>query len=53
MFTAENAEVAEKRENQISAIVLDAAMPSTLLWGLGCWRARIKHVLLTNLTAEG
>jgi hypothetical protein len=25
-FTAENAEVAEKRENQISAIILDAAI---------------------------
>jgi len=25
-FTAENAEVAEKRENQISAVVLDSAI---------------------------
>ena len=51
-FTAENAEIAEKRENQISAIILDAALQSIQHWDRGCWRARTKLASLTNLMPE-
>ncbi len=51
-FTAENAEVAEKRENQISAIILDAIAVHTAL-GPGLLESAYQACLTYELNARG
>jgi len=51
-FTAENAEVAEKRENQISAIILDAAIAVHTALGPGLLESAYQACLSYELTAR-
>ena len=52
-FTAENAEGAEKRENQISAIVLDAAIAVHSALGPGLLESAYQACLEYELTSRG
>jgi len=52
-FTAENAEVAEKRENQISAIILDAAIAVHTALGPGLLESSYLACLVYELVARG
>jgi GxxExxY protein len=52
-FTAENAEIAEKRENQISAIILDAAMAVHTALGPGLLESAYQACLTYELNARG
>jgi GxxExxY protein len=52
-FTAENAEVAEKRENQISAIILDAAIAVHTAVGPGLLESAYQACLTYELNSRG
>jgi len=52
-FTAEGAEVAEKRENQISAIILDAAIAVHSALGPGLLESAYQACLAYELTSRG
>lgn len=52
-FTAENAEVAERRENQISAIVLDAAIAVHTALGPGLLESAYQACLAYELSSRG
>ena len=52
-ITAENAEGAEKRENQISGIVLDAAMAVHTALGPGLLESAYQACLAYELTSRG
>jgi GxxExxY protein len=52
-FTAENAEVAEKRENQISAIILDAAIAVHTALGPGLMESAYQACLSYELSSRG
>lgn len=52
-FTAENAEVAEKRENQISAIILDAAIAVHTVVGPGLLESAYHACLTYELNSRG
>ena len=52
-FTAENSEVAEKRENQISAIILDAAIAVHTALGPGLLESAYQACLTYELSARG
>lgn len=52
-FTAENAEIAEKRENQISAIVLDAAIAVHTALGPGLLESAYQACLAYELNSRG
>jgi len=52
-FTAENAEGAEKRENQISAIVLDAAIAVHSALGPGLLESAYQACLAYELISRG
>ena len=52
-FTAENAEVAEKRENQISGIILDAAIAVHTALGSGLLESSYQACLAYELVARG
>jgi len=52
-FTAENSEVAEKRENQISAIILDAAIAVHTALGPGLLESAYQACLTYELNARG
>ncbi len=52
-FTAEKAEIAEKRENQISAIVLDAAMAVHTALGPGLLESAYQACLAYELNSRG
>jgi GxxExxY protein len=52
-FTAENAEVAEKRENQISGIILDAAIAVHTALGPGLLESAYQACLYYELTVRG
>jgi GxxExxY protein len=52
-FTAENAEVAEKRENQISAIILDAAFAVHTALGPGLMESAYQACLGYELSSRG
>ena len=52
-FTAENSEVAEKRENQISAIILDAAIAVHTALGPGLLESTYQACLTYELNARG
>ena len=52
-FTAENAEVAEKRENQISAIILDAAIAVHTALGPGLLESAYQACLAYELNSRG
>ena len=53
VFTAENAEGAEKRENQISGIILDAAIAVHTALGPGLLESAYKACLSYELTSRG
>ena len=53
MFTAENAEGAEKRENQISGIILDAAIAVHTALGPGLLESAYQACLAYELTSRG
>ncbi len=52
-FTAENAEVAEKRENQISAVVLDSAIAVHTALGPGLLESAYQACLSYELSSRG
>jgi len=52
-FTAENAEVAEKRENQISAIIMDAAIAVHTALGPGLLESAYQACLTFELNSRG
>jgi len=52
-FTAENAEVAEKRENQMSAIILDTAIAVYTTLGPGLLESAYQACLTYELNARG
>jgi GxxExxY protein len=52
-FTAENAEVAEKRENQISGIILDAAIAVHTAVGPGLLESAYQACLTYELNSRG
>jgi len=52
-FTAENAEVAEKKENQISGIILDAAIAVHTALGPGLLESAYQACLAYELTSRG
>lgn len=52
-FTAENAEVAERRENQISAIVLDAAIAVHTALGPGLLESAYQACFAYELSSRG
>jgi GxxExxY protein len=52
-YTAENAEVAEKRENQISAIILDAAIAVHTALGPGLLESAYQACLAYELNSRG
>lgn len=52
-FTAENAEVAEKRENQISGIILDAAIAVHTALGPGLLESAYEACLCHELLSRG
>ena len=52
-FTAENAEVAEKRENQISGIILDSAIAVHTALGPGLLESAYQACLAYELTSRG
>ena len=52
-FTAESAEVAEKRENQISAIILDAAIAVHTALGPGLLESAYQACLAYELSSRG
>ncbi|HZE25705.1 MAG TPA: GxxExxY protein [Blattabacteriaceae bacterium] len=52
-YTAENAEVAEKRENRISAIVLDAAIAVHTALGPGLLESAYQACLAYELNSRG
>jgi len=52
-LTAETAEVAEKRENQISAIILDAAIAVHTALGPGLLESAYQACLTYELNARG
>ena len=53
VFTAENAEGAEKRENQISGIILDAAIAVHTALGPGLLESAYQACLAYELTSRG
>ena len=53
MFTAENAEGAEKRENQISGVILDAAIAVHMALGPGLLESAYQACLAYELTSRG
>ena len=52
-FTAENAEIAEKRKNQISAIILDAAIAVHTSLGPGLLESTYQACLTFELNSRG
>jgi GxxExxY protein len=52
-FTAENAEVAERKENQISGIILDAAIAVHTALGPGLLESAYQACLAYELTSRG